>query len=221
MNVLLVEDEPRIARPIVEGLTREGFEVTHATTLAEARQAPEADLVLLDLRLPDGDGLDLARELRAGSNVPILITTARGEEVDVIVGLEIGADDYLVKPFGVRQLLARIRAVMRRVESASTSPTPEVTEIGRLTVDRRMRKASIAGENLDLTPREFDLLSYLAKTPDVVVERTSIFRDVWGGEWYGSRKTLDVHIGALRRKLGDPAWIETTRGVGFALRTRP
>ncbi|MDH3226486.1 MAG: response regulator transcription factor [Thermoleophilia bacterium] len=218
MRVLLVEDEPRIARAIVEGLTREGFEVSHATTLAEAREVTEPELVLLDLRLPDGDGLDFARELRRTSNVPILIITARGEEVDVIVGLEIGADDYLVKPFGVRQLLARIRAVMRRIEAEQKSSAPEVMEVGRLTIDRGSRKASVGDADVALTPREFELLACLAKSPEIVVERATIFREVWGGEWYGSRKTLDVHIGSLRRKLGDPAWIETTRGVGFSLR---
>ncbi len=217
MKVLLVEDEPRIARGIIEGLTREGFEVVHATTLAGARQVPDPDLVLLDLRLPDGDGLDFARELRATSKTPILIITARDEEVDVIVGLEIGADDYLVKPFGVRQLLARMRAVLRRVETEE-KPPQEVIAVGSLIVDGRNRTATLADREISLTPREFQLLTCLAKTPDVVVDRATIFREVWGGEWYGSRKTLDVHVGSLRRKLGDPAWIETTRGVGFALR---
>ena len=220
MHVLLVEDEPRIARGIVEGLTREGFDVTHASTLAAAREVSEPDLILLDLRLPDGDGLDFAREIRARSAVPILITTARSEEVDVVVGLEIGADDYLVKPFGVRQLLARIRAVMRRVEAAGDEPD-ETLEVGRLVVDRRTRAVTLDGAPVELTPREFELLSRLARSPGAVIERDALFRDVWGGEWYGSRKTLDVHVGALRRKLGDPAWIETSRGVGFALRAQP
>ena len=217
MDVLLVEDEPRIARPIVEGLTREGYRVTHVGTLAEAREADPPDLILLDMRLPDGDGLDFARETRARSGVPIIITSARGEEVDVVVGLEVGADDYLVKPFGVRQLLARIRAVMRRSDGSRTMNADEQLRVGRLSVDVGARRAEVDDNELTLTPREFDLLVFLAREPGRVRERDQIFSEVWG-EWFGSTKTLDVHIAALRRKLGDPGWIETTRGVGFALR---
>jgi two-component system response regulator RegX3 len=219
MDVLLVEDEPRIARPIVEGLSREGHSVRHVANLAEAREAPDADLVLLDMRLPDGDGLDFARELRSRSSVPIIITSARGEEVDVVVGLEIGADDYLVKPFGVRQLLARIRAVMRRVQDqGAASGAEEPIAVGSLGVDPAARTAHIGDRQISLTPREFDLLAFLAREAGTVVSRDRIFREVWGGEWYGSTKTLDVHVAALRRKLGNPDWIQTTRGVGFALR---
>jgi DNA-binding response OmpR family regulator len=217
MRILLVEDEHAIAEPLAEGLTREGFEVTHVDTGAAALAAPDHDLVLLDLRLPDIDGFDVARELRRRSGVPIIMTTARGEEVDIVVGLEIGADDYLVKPFGFRQLLARIRAVSRRADAAPADGDGSLA-VGRLQVDVPGRLARLQDRELDLTPREFDLLALLASRPGVVVERETIFRELWGGEWYGSPKAIDVHVGALRRKLGDPGWIETSRSVGFRLR---
>ena len=216
MRILLVEDEHAIAEPLIEGLTREGFEVTHVDNGADALAAPEPDLVLLDLRLPDIDGFDVARELRGRSRVPIIMITARGEEVDIVVGLEIGADDYLVKPFGFRQLLARIRAVSRRSDGAAAPA--ETLVVGPLQVDVPARLARLDGRELELTPREFELLALLASRPGVVVEREAIFRELWGGEWYGSPKAIDVHVAALRRKLGDPAWIETSRSVGFRLR---
>jgi DNA-binding response OmpR family regulator len=216
MRILLVEDEHAIAEPLIEGLEREGFTVAHVATGGEALAAPEPDLVLLDLRLPDIDGFDVAREIRGRSRVPIIMMTARGEEVDIVVGLEIGADDYIVKPFGFRQLLARIRAVTRRVDAPVAAG--DGLAVGRLTVDVPARLARLGDEELELTPKEFDLIALLASRPGVVVERDRIFREVWGGEWYGSPKTIDVHIGALRRKLGDPRWIETSRSVGFRLR---
>ncbi len=216
MRILLVEDEHAIAEPLVEGLEREGFSVTHVDNGADALAAPEPDLVLLDLRLPDIDGFDVARELRSRSRVPIIMMTARSEEIDIVVGLEIGADDYLVKPFGFRQLLARIRAVTRRTDAAPESADGLV--VGRLVVDVPARLARLEGRELDLTPREFELIALLASRPGVVVERDAIFREVWGGEWFGSPKTIDVHVAALRRKLGDARWIETSRSVGFRLR---
>ena len=216
MRILLVEDEHAIAEPLVEGLEREGFSVTHVNNGADALAAPEPDLVLLDLRLPDIDGFDVARELRSRSRVPIIMMTARSEEIDIVVGLEIGADDYLVKPFGFRQLLARIRAVTRRTDAAPDAGDGLV--VGRLAVDVPARLASLEGRELDLTPREFDLIALLASRPGVVVERDTIFREIWGGEWFGSPKTIDVHVAALRRKLGDARWIETSRSVGFRLR---
>jgi two-component system response regulator RegX3 len=215
MRILLVEDEHAIAEPLIEGLEREGFAVTHVDNGADALAAPEPDLVLLDLRLPDIDGFDVARELRRRSRVPIIMVTARGEEVDVVVGLEIGADDYLVKPFGFRQLLARIRAVARRADAA---PAPHDLTVGRLVVDVPARLARLEGRELDLTPREFELLALLAARAGTVVERDAIFREVWGGDWYGSPKAIDVHVAGLRRKLGDPRWIEASRAVGFRLR---
>jgi DNA-binding response OmpR family regulator len=214
MRVLVVEDEKAIADPLAEGLRREGFIVTVAGTAAEALAAPESDVILLDLRLPDGDGLDVCRELRARSDVPIIVVTARGEEVDRVVGLELGADDYVVKPFGIRELIARIRAVTRRAQGrAQDAPV----RIGELELDERGRHASIRGEELDLTAKEFDLLAALARDPGAVVSRQRLLEDVWNTSWYGSTKTIDVHVAALRRKLGDPRLIETVRGVGFRL----
>lgn len=215
MRVLVVEDEEAIAEPLAEGLRREGFTVTVAGTGAEALAAAETDVVLLDLRLPDLDGLDVCRELRARSDVPIIVVTARGEEVDRVVGLELGADDYVVKPFGIRELIARIRAVTRRSQGRSVDGP---IHIGELRIDERGRRATIGGEALDLTPKEFDLLVALARDPGAVVSRQRLLEDVWNTSWYGSTKTIDVHVAALRRKLGDPALIETVRGVGFRLR---
>jgi two-component system, OmpR family, response regulator RegX3 len=215
VRVLVVEDEDAIADPLAEGLRREGFDVARAATGAEALAAAPVDVVLLDLRLPDLDGLDVCRQLRARSTVPIIVVTARGEEADRVVGLELGADDYVVKPFGLRELIARIRAVTRRARGEHEGA---VVRIGDLEVDTRARRASVAGRELELTQKEFDLLAALARDPGAVLTRRRLLEDVWETNWYGSTKTIDVHVAALRRKLGDPAWIETVRGVGFRLR---
>jgi two-component system, OmpR family, response regulator RegX3 len=215
VHLLVVEDEDPIADPLVEGLRREGFEVTRAATGEEALAAGPADLVLLDLRLPDMDGFDVCRELRARSAVPIIMVTARGEEIDRVVGLELGADDYVVKPFGLRELVARIRAVTRRTDGR---PRGDELRVGPLVVDRRARRAMLDAEELPLTAKEFDLLALLASEPGAVVERERVLREVWQTTWYGSSKTVDVHVASLRRKLGDPGWIETVRGVGLRLR---
>lgn len=215
VRVLIVEDEDSIAEPLAEGLRREGFDVARAATGTDALAAAPVDVVLLDLRLPDRDGLDVCRELRARSAVPIIVVTARGEEADRVVGLELGADDYVVKPFGLRELIARIRAVTRRTRGEHGGA---VLCSGDLEVDTRSRRASVAGRELDLTPKEFDLLAALARDPGAVLSRRRLLEDVWETSWYGSTKTIDVHVAALRRKLGDPAWIETVRGVGFRLR---
>ena len=215
MRLLIVEDEDAIAEPLAEGLRREGFEVERAATGAEALAAAPADLVLLDLRLPDLDGLDVCRELRERSGVPIIVVTARGEEADRVVGLELGADDYVVKPFGLRELIARIRAVSRRARGERED---RVVRVGDLEVDKRARRARLAGQELELTPKEFDLLAALTRDPGAALSRRRLLEEVWQTNWYGSAKTIDVHVAALRRKLGDPGWIETVRGVGFRLR---
>jgi two-component system response regulator RegX3 len=216
MRILLVEDETAIAEPLAEGLAREGFTVERAATAAEALAASGADLVLLDLRLPDGDGLDVCRQLRERSDVPIIVVTARGEEADRVVGLELGADDYVVKPFGLRELIARIRAVARRTSARQTAHSP--LRVGDLEVDERSRRAVLDGRELELTPKEFDLLAALARDPGAVVDRRRLLQEVWDTSWLGSSKTIDVHVASLRRKLGDPGWVETVRGVGFRLR---
>ena len=216
MHILVVEDEDAIAEPLVDGLRREGFEVTRVANGNDALDAAACDLVLLDLRLPDIDGLDVCRRLRERSRVPIIVVTARGEEADRVVGLELGADDYLVKPYGLRELIARIRAVTRR--AAGAGATGEPLRVGVLEVDERARQVSLDGRELELTPKEFDLLTALARDPGAAVSRQRLLSDVWQTTWYGSGKTIDVHVAALRKKLGDPGWIETVRGIGFRLR---
>ncbi len=214
MQILIVEDDDTIAEPLVTGLRREGFQVTRVATGEEALEAPASDLVLLDLRLPGIDGTEVCRRLRARSDVAIIIVTAKGEEIDRVVGLELGADDYIVKPFGFRELLARIRAVMRRARPGNDRTT---IGVGPLEIDLRARRATLADTLLTLTPKEFDLLALLAAEAGAVVSRQQIFREVWQTEWFGSTKTVDVHVAALRKKLGDPVWIETVRGVGLRL----
>jgi DNA-binding response OmpR family regulator len=216
MRILLVEDEDGIAEPLALGLGREGFLVERAATGGEALEADTPDLVLLDLRLPDVDGFDVCRRLRERSDVPIIVVSARGEESDRVVGLELGADDYIVKPFGLRELIARIRAVSRR--RTTVTSTAEPLRVGGLEVDERARRATVDGRELELTPKEFDLLATLARDPGAAISRRRLLQEVWETTWYGSAKTIDVHVAALRRKLGDPGWIETVRGVGFRLR---
>ena len=216
MRILLVEDEDSIAEPLVAGLRREGFDVERAATGGAALGADAADLVLLDLRLPDVDGLDVCRRLRERGDTPIIVVTARGEESDRVVGLELGADDYVVKPFGLRELIARIRAVTRR---ASGQGRHAPLRVGELEIDERARRATQSGRVLELTPKEFDVLAALARDPGAAVSRRRLLEDVWQTTWYGSAKTIDVHVAALRRKLGDPSLIETVRGIGFRLRT--
>jgi two-component system, OmpR family, response regulator RegX3 len=221
MRLLVVEDDEGIAAPLVSGLRREGFEVERVANGRDALAAGEADLVLLDLRLPDMDGFDVARELRTRSRVPIIMVTARGEEVDRVVGLELGADDYVVKPFGLRELIARINAVVRRASEPpwDAGPEPEpVARVGPLAIDRRRHEVTLGGEPVAVTPKEFALLDLLAGDPGAAIDRRRIMEEVWGTRWYGPAKTIDVHVSSLRRKLGDPGWIETVRGVGFRLR---
>jgi two-component system, OmpR family, response regulator RegX3 len=219
VKILIVEDEDAIAHPLADGLRREGFEVDRVATGGEALDAPEPDLVLLDLRLPDVDGLTVCRELRARSDVPIIVVTAKSEEIDRVVGLEVGADDYVVKPFGLRELIARIRAVSRRAQRRGEGEPDEQLVIGSLVVDPRAHRATLEDRELPLTAKEFALLELLARDPGAVISRERILAEVWNTTWYGSAKTIDVHVASLRRKLGDPGWIETVRGVGLRLRT--
>ncbi|MFF7601283.1 response regulator transcription factor [Streptomyces mirabilis] len=230
MRLLLIEDDDRIALPLTEGLGRYGFTVQWARTgAAGLAEAESPDLVLLDLGLPDMDGLDVCRSLRARSAIPIIMITARGEEADRVAGLELGADDYMAKPFGVRELVARIRAVTRRTTAqvvvqpgpAGASAAPPAAAVpqrlGPLELDRRTREVRLQGSEVALSPREFDLLAYLAQDPGAVHSRQQIMDAVWDPHFFGPTKTLDAHIAALRRKLGDAAWVTTARGVGFRL----
>lgn len=211
----MVEDDDGIAEPLEEGLVREGFEVERAATAAEALAASQPDLVILDLGLPDMDGYAVCRRLRSRSNVPIVVVTARGDEVDRVIGLELGADDYMVKPFGFRELVARIRAVLRRAGDGGGADAVQV--LGDLVVDRRTRRVLVDGEEVNLSPKEFDLLALLAADPGAVVTRQTILEEVWDPHWYGPTKTVDVHVASLRRKLGHPEWVETVRRVGLRL----
>ena len=214
VKVLLVEDDPAIAESVRLGLEREGMFVTHVATGKAALAAIDQDVLLLDIGLPDMDGFEVCRRVRAMSNVPIIMLTARGDEIDRVAGLESGADDYVPKPFGLRELIARIRAVVRR---SSASPESKRLEVNGLVIDLSTREVRVGGEEVVLTAKEFDLLAYLAQAPGVVHRRHDILESVWETEWYGPTKTLDAHVASLRKKLGHPEWIEAVRGVGFRL----
>ena len=218
MRILLVEDDRSIASSLVEGLAANGFAVTHVANGAEALAASEHDLVLLDLGLPDMDGRDVCRELRARTKAPIIMLTARAEEFDRVLGLELGADDYVTKPFSFRELVARIRAVARRtIDSAPTEGPNSPQIIGPLRIDRRTRRVHLEGEEVQLTAKEFDLLAFLADDLGAVRTRTEILENVWDAHWYGPTKTVDAHVASIRKKLGAHQWIEAVRGVGFRL----
>ena len=219
-RVLFVEDESSISGPFSKALAREGFEPIVAATAARALELAdqiEPDIVLLDLTLPDGDGRDVCRALRRRSNVPIVMLTARGTETDRIVGLELGADDYVVKPFSGAEVIARIRAVLRRTGS---SPSGEgVSRVQGLELDLSSRRVTLDGSEIELSRKEFDLLAALMERAGRVVRRETLMEEVWDENWFGSTRTLDTHIGWLRQKLGDdatdPRFIHTVRGVGF------
>ncbi|MFF0061333.1 response regulator transcription factor [Streptomyces sp. NPDC005279] len=263
LRALLIEDDDTIAEPLVEGLGRYGLTVSHVSTGAAGLQGPYGDIVLLDLGLPDMDGIDVCRGIRQVSEVPIIMLTARSTEADRVLGLELGADDYLAKPVSIRELIARIRAVTRRTAAWSgaaeaanrlkplpraavaalpaTAPdrasgalewqgpeaapepgrtAPQSSTTGALVVDRRTREVWIGERPIILTPKEFDLLALLAEDPGAVYSRQEILDRVWDLHFHGPTKTLDVHVATLRRKLGDPAWIQTLRGVGLRLAVR-
>jgi len=219
VRVLLVEDDEPVAQSLRRGLIRYGFEVEWVSTggAALGHQGPY-DVVLLDLGLPDTDGLDVCRALRERGDVPIIVISARSDETDRVVGLELGADDYVSKPFGVREVIARIRAVMRRAqprtEAAAAGPD---TYGSRLTIDRKAARVRLDGEEVPLAPKEYDLLAFLTEEPGALMSREQIMEAVWDANWFGPTKTLDVHVAALRRKLAGAVVIEAIRGVGFRL----
>jgi two-component system, OmpR family, response regulator RegX3 len=221
-TILLVEDEESITTPLVEALRREGFDTAVSATAGESLALADRvkpDLVLLDVMLPDGSGFDVCRELRARSRVPIIMLTARGEEADRVAGLELGADDYVVKPFSARELVARVRAVLRRAAEAGERRVEGATDVGDVRIDPGRRSVSFRGEELELSRKEFELLRLLIENAGSVVTRERLIDEVWDTNWFGSTKTLDVHVSGLRKKLdddpGSPRYIHTVRGVGF------
>lgn len=213
VRVLIVEDDPGIAGSLERGLTRAGYTAAVVGTASDALAADDHDAVLLDLGLPDGDGVEVCAALRARTDVAILVITARGEEADRVAALDAGADDYIIKPFGFAELMARIRAVLRRSRAGDGDRLTH----GALTIDTRTRRVTLHGEELALTPTEFDILECLAADPGRVLGRQEILERVWNTRWYGATRVLDVHIAALRRKLGDPATIRTVYARGFRL----
>jgi DNA-binding response OmpR family regulator len=212
-SVLVVEDDPSIAGSLVRGLERAGYQARAVGTGSQALASEPTDVVLLDLGLPDTDGIEICRRLAARGTSAILVVTARGEEGDRVAALDEGADDYLVKPFGLAELLARIRAVLRRVQPSA----PSAVRHGPLVVDSRTRKVTVHGEEVALTPREFEILECLAADPGRVFTRQALLERIWDAHWYGPTKVLDVHVAALRRKLALPGLIETVYGRGFRL----
>jgi len=219
-TILLVEDEASIRDPLADVLRSEGFDTLVAGSVAEALEQArrDPDLVLLDLMLPDGSGFDVCRELRQHSQVPIIMLTARGEEADRVVGLELGADDYVVKPFSGREVVARIRAVLRR--AATPEPADErPLEVGPVRLEPARREVTLEGSPLELSRKEYELLHLLMRNAGSVVTRERLIDEVWDPNWFGSTKTLDVHVSGIRRKLADdparPRYLHTVRGVGF------
>ena len=216
MDVLLVEDDDAIASSLTAGLATAGMNVRRVATGTDAVAASIPDVVLLDVGLPDFDGFEVCRRIRQHSQVPIIMLTARSEEIDRVFGLEIGADDYVTKPFGLRELIARIRAVTRRSGATDEALHGHIV-IGALSLDISTRRVLLNGSEIELTAKEFDLLAYFATRPGVVHRRIDIMESVWDTNWYGPTKTLDAHVAAVRKKLGDQRWIEAVRGVGFRL----
>ena len=222
MTVLVVDDEIALAAVVAGYLEREGFTVVQAhdgPTAVERAESLRPDLVVLDVMLPGFDGVEVCRRIRQFSDAYIIMLTARDEEVDKVVGLSVGADDYLVKPFSPRELIARVRAMLRRPRTPSVNPS--VTTIGDLTVDEESRTVAVAGVPVELTRTEFDLIAAMAARPRLAFSRRQLIDTVWGSDWYGDEHLVDVHVGHLRRKLGDdatePRYVRTVRGVGYGL----
>jgi len=218
-TILVVDDERNIVDLVRLYLEKEGFGVVAAADGEEAlllHRRHEPDLVILDLMLPKLDGLEVCREIRRQGDTPVLMLTARSDDIDAIVGLELGADDYVTKPFNPRALVARVKAILRRTDATNRGGRP--IEVGSLRVDPRRREATVNDRRLELRAREFDLLVALARDPGVVLTRDALLEDVWGTDFPGETRTVDVHVAEVRKKLGDdgPA-IETLRGIGYRL----
>ena len=219
-TIVVVDDEANIADLVELYLRREGYRVLQAASGAAAIEAVRNHrprLVILDVGLPDIDGLEVCRRLRADAPIPVIFLTARDSEVDRILGLEMGADDYVTKPFSPRELVARVKAVLRRAEGA---PAPDVVELGTVAVDAGRREVRVDDKPVAFTTKEFDLLKYLADHRGMALSRQQILDAVWGHGWYGDNRTVDVHIAQVRKKLGDSLTIATVWGVGYRLETR-
>lgn len=224
-TILVVDDEKLLVKGLKRSLEQEGYSVLVSYDGEECLkilEREEVDLILLDLMLPGIDGLELCRLIRKGRDIPIIMLTARGEDVDKIVGLELGADDYITKPFNTRELIARIRAVLRRYSATPGDNRSKVIQMGQLRIDSSRRKVFRGDEKVDLTAREFDLLYLLATHPGRVFNRENLLESVWGSQYYADLRTVDVHIRRLRGKLeaepGDPEYILTKWGVGYYFR---
>jgi len=216
-TIVVVDDEPSIADLVSMYLEREGFRVLQAATGEaglEAFRTHRPRLVVLDVGLPDIDGLELCKRIRQSSQVPVIFLTARADEVDRVLGLELGADDYVTKPFSAAELVARVKAVLRRVDGA---PGPEVIQAGRVTIDVGRREVRVDDGVVELTTKEFDLLRFLAERPGLALSRQQILDGAWGHDWFGDARTVDVHIAQVRKKLGDAVAITTVRSVGYRL----
>jgi DNA-binding response OmpR family regulator len=224
-SILVVDDELTLRETLAEGLEEEGFVVFQA---ADGREAVEAfrrhhpDLILLDLMLPELSGTEVCRIIRAESGVPILMLTAKSAEIDKVVGLELGADDYVTKPFSFRELLARVRALLRRSEAQAQAAEPETIELGAVKIDLAGRRLLRDGETLPVKPKAFDLLVFLVRNAGHVFTRDQLLEHVWGYDYAGETRTVDVHVHWLRAQIeadpADPVYLETVRGVGYVLR---
>ena len=217
-TIVVVDDEPNIADLVDLYLAREGFRVLKTGTGEGGLQAVRDHrprLVVLDVGLPDVDGLEVCKRLRATSQIPVIFLTARDSEVDRVLGLELGGDDYLTKPFSPAELVARVKAVLRRVDGGGAAA--EVMQIGDVAIDVGRREVRVAGSPVEFTTKEFDLLRYLAERPGLALSRQQILDGVWGYDWYGDARTVDVHIAQVRKKLGNAVQIKTVRGVGYRL----
>ncbi|MEW5992449.1 MAG: response regulator transcription factor [Chloroflexota bacterium] len=224
-TILVVDDEPTLRETLADALAADGFRVVQAgdgRAALEAFRAEAPDLVLLDLMLPELSGIEVCRIIRAESAVPIVMLTARGSEVDKIVGLELGADDYVTKPFSLRELTARIRAIFRRAEQAAAAGGPTVVDLGDVQVDLAGHRVLKEGHEVPLKPKVFELLAFLVRHPGQVLSRDQLLEQVWGYDYAGETRTVDVHVHWLRSAIeadpASPSVIQTIRGVGYVLR---
>jgi DNA-binding response OmpR family regulator len=218
-TVLVVDDEPNIADLIELYLRRDGYRVVKADSGEDGLRAVQDHrprLVILDVGLPDIDGLEVCRRLRSTSAIPVIFLTARDTEVDRVLGLELGADDYVTKPFSPAELVARVKAVLRRAEGGGVA-APELIQVGGVTIDVGRREVRVAEEPVAFTTKEFELLKFLAERPGLAMSRQQILDGVWGYDWFGDVRTVDVHIAQVRKKLGEAVQIKTVRGIGYRL----